>query len=88
MKRGNYVITRKYSLEMLSCPITMKKISKTSGDVLFYNSYCGSLIVEELKVKVTGRFDFIAAFKWIGQERKVKVKQKKKVKILLLYLSV
>ena len=83
----------------------MKKISKTSGDVLFYNSYCGSLIVEarvmlfkcgdnqnitlqDLKVKVTGRFDFIAAFKWIGQERKVEVKQKKKVKILLLHLSV
>ena len=37
-----------------------------------------NITVKELKEKVTGRFDFIAAFKWIGQEKIIKVKKKKK----------
>ena len=37
-----------------------------------------NIIVKELKEKLTGNFDFIAAFKWIGQEKKVKDKKREK----------
>ena len=46
MKRGNYTITRRYLPDMLSCPVTMKSVTKTSGAVLFYNSCRGSSTVE------------------------------------------
>ena len=105
MKRGNYTITRRYLSDMLSCPVTMKSVTKTSGGVLFYNSWRGSstgearfmsfkyadsqnIIVKELKEKATGRFESIAAFKWIGQEKNVEVKKRKKGKMVLLYLSI
>ena len=93
MKRENYSITKKYFSDMLSCPITVKNIKINGGVIFynshhgpstvkvrvvpFKNAESQNITVKELKEKVTGRFDFIAAFNWIGQEKKVKKKREK-----------
>ena len=91
MKRTNSRINRRFFLNMQGKAVVMKNVSKSTTDIIFYNSYYGSTMIEattmpfkfldveditikELKEKSTGRYSFIACFRWIADEKMVEVK--------------